>query len=191
MKHILTATILLISTICCAQKPTPKNDTLPMFKGIIYHNNVILNDIPGIGKTMVTSFTIKSTKYTPGKTASMAGIGSLRIDSSGELLFIPANDTFSGQFPAISYILNNGLIGNGTSAKILLSNTPVEATMHYFQFGRLGGGRIVMYPMGYQSYYGRVMAFYGQGCLPQYFVVLDDKSFDLWEISKEVYDRLK
>lgn len=182
---------MLCMPFCMAQtlKPTPKADTILFRKGIVFRANVIANDKPASGKMMVTGFYVKTTtKNTPGKTVNIPGCGSVRIDSSGEFIFTPFNDTFKGPLPSISYVLNNGLPGNGTSAKVAATIFDPVLVDESLYIGRSNGR--VFYVIEGRITMGDIKEWADcQGT--HHFIVWDDPKEPLWKIPENVYQLLK
>ncbi|PWV65886.1 Ig-like domain-containing protein, partial [Plasticicumulans acidivorans] len=63
--------------------------------------------------------------YGPGETATIPGIGTLRIDADGQYLFTPAHD-YSGPVPTVTYTLSDG--GLSDTATLSIDVRPVADT---------------------------------------------------------------
>ena len=187
---ILISFVLFCLDSFCQVKPTPVNDTLGITSGRVYRSNVLYNDIKPGGKLIVTGFTVKTTtKRIPGTTVTIAGIGSLRVDSSGLLLFIPYNDTFIGELPAITYTLNNGLAGNGQSAKLFLNVfKPIQTPDMIMEFGKTKYG--IMMESNGLTCFGSMREYYECGVL-KHMIIFKDAVMPLWLIPEEIYLQLK
>ncbi len=135
ISRVLLVVLAFMLAYCCAgQKPIPVNDTLSFGNNCLrcsYVANLLNNDI-GANK-FVTSFTIK-TKLTAGKTATIADVGTVKIDSNGRLEFKPFNDTFAGKLPEIRYIINNSMGGDGKGANVYLSVFKEKPTTTYYNY---------------------------------------------------------
>ena len=107
---------------------TPVDQTL----GLVADSNITREDSTASGNVLandrnvtgLTSFLIlnDTTVYTAGQTASMAGIGSLKISANGAYSFTPVAN-WNGSVPEVTYTANNG----GTSTLAILL-TPVDDT---------------------------------------------------------------
>lgn len=110
--------------------------------------NVLANDTTTTGVLSVLSFRVRingddpgETTFDAGQTATIAGVGSLRINASGALSFTPLPN-YAGAVPPVYYLMTNGIgvrLGTVTitltptndapvavnDARITLVNTPI------------------------------------------------------------------
>ncbi|MEI6822519.1 MAG: Ig-like domain-containing protein, partial [Bacteroidota bacterium] len=105
------------------------NATTPENTPVI--GNVLTNDSDPDGNTItVTGFSIGSTTYTSGTTATITGIGTIIINSNGSYTFTPSSN-WTGTVPAIPYAITDGNGGTAT-ANLNIIVTPV---IHYVDLG--------------------------------------------------------
>lgn len=90
------------------------NDTLSVEEGSTLVANVLANDDTQGGSLSVLEFRVllaaddeAETVFTAGRTATIAGVGTVRITAAGSLTFTPA-PFWSGSVPAIRYAVTNG-----------------------------------------------------------------------------------
>ncbi|PPK35096.1 hypothetical protein CD175_30345, partial [Pseudomonas laurylsulfatiphila] len=76
------------------------------------------------GAVSVVNFTIGSTTYTAGSTATIANVGTLVIAANGAYTFTPAAN-YNGTVPTVTYTVTDGLGPNVTST-LNISVTPVD-----------------------------------------------------------------
>lgn len=135
MKNLLFIMVFMAVSIAHAQtQPIPVADTLKVYSGSIYVKNLLLNDIGADKK--ITSFKVKTTSYAIGKTATMAGIGTIKIMGDGIMTFTSVK-TYTGPAPDIQYTINNTIVTKpGKSAKILITIIPQPAPDSTYLIGK-------------------------------------------------------
>ncbi|MBA1296908.1 hypothetical protein G7025_26565, partial [Pseudomonas lurida] len=69
--------------------------------------NVLTNDSDVDNVLTVASFTVNGTNYQAGRTAVIAGVGTITIGTDGAYAFTPVKD-FNGDVPQIGYTTNTG-----------------------------------------------------------------------------------
>jgi len=123
---------------CYAIKPVPKNDTIRIPEGSKMAGiNLLNNDIKGtLGTMVVTSIQYKTASYpfTVDKTINITGYGTVTITSAG-ILKASILPGVVKQFPEIRYMLNDGAIGNGKSADIVIIGTKIPLNAGIFHEG--------------------------------------------------------
>ncbi len=72
----------------------------------------------------VTRFSVDGHDYNAGDTATLAGKGTLTINSDGSYLFTPVAD-WNGALPQVTYTVSDGLIHGDSTTTLDLSVTPV------------------------------------------------------------------
>ncbi|KAB2925548.1 MAG: tandem-95 repeat protein, partial [Dechloromonas sp.] len=82
--------------------------------------NVLSNDADVDNALSVTSFTINGTTYAAGSTATLAGIGTLVIESDGDYTFTPETN-WNGSVPQATYTTNTG-----STSTLDITVTPVD-----------------------------------------------------------------
>ncbi|HEU4708397.1 MAG TPA: tandem-95 repeat protein, partial [Methylophilaceae bacterium] len=89
--------------------PTLTADTKTMLEdGGTATGNVLTNDSDRDGDTLsVTQFVVNGTTYSAGTTASIAGVGSLVINSNGSYSFTPTAN-YGGTVPSVTYTVSDG-----------------------------------------------------------------------------------
>ncbi|WP_170291476.1 cadherin-like domain-containing protein, partial [Dechloromonas hortensis] len=76
------------------------------------------------GPVSVTTFTVNGTTYAAGATATLAGVGTLVINTDGSYTFTP-NANYNGTVPVATYTLTDGSGANDTST-LAITVTPVN-----------------------------------------------------------------
>ncbi|MBQ0944959.1 tandem-95 repeat protein [Ideonella sp. 4Y16] len=94
--------------------------------------NVLVNDSDVDGDALsVTGFTVDTNgdgvaeAFTPGQTATIAGVGTLRLDADGGYVFTPAAD-YSGPVPVVGYTISDGHGGQDSATLSLGPVRPVD-----------------------------------------------------------------
>ncbi|MBQ0958590.1 tandem-95 repeat protein [Ideonella sp. 4Y11] len=94
--------------------------------------NVLDNDSDLDGDALsVTGFSVDTNgdgvaeAFTPGQTATIAGVGSLRLDADGAYVFTPAAD-YSGPVPLVGYTISDGHGGQDSATLSLGPVRPVD-----------------------------------------------------------------
>ena len=97
-------------------------DTALVVAGAQAAGNVLLNDLDPDGSLVLASFTYQGTRYAAGTPATVAGWGTLTMQSSGAYTFVAASP-FTGASPlVVTYTVHTGA---STSLSITLNHTPV------------------------------------------------------------------
>ncbi|UCO96924.1 retention module-containing protein [Metapseudomonas lalkuanensis] len=95
---------------------TPENDApiasndgpVPVIEDIAAVGNVLTNDSDVDNDTLtVTQFEVGGSTYTAGQTATLAGVGTLVINSNGSFTFTPALN-YNGPVPTATYTVSDG-----------------------------------------------------------------------------------
>ncbi|HNN46469.1 MAG TPA: retention module-containing protein, partial [Azospira sp.] len=105
--------------------------------GVAISRNVLSNDTDPEGRSLnVTGFRVDTNgdgtpeTFTPGQTATIAGVGTLTIAVNGVYTFTPAAG-FTGTVPAISYTVTDGALSAGSTLTLTVlggPNSPPVAT---------------------------------------------------------------
>ena len=102
--------------------PTPDVNTTPEDTAV--SGNVLTNDSDADGNPLtVTQFVVNATTYAAGATATLAGIGTLVINTNGSYTFTPALN-YTGPVPTATYTVTDGT--NPTTSTLNISVTPVN-----------------------------------------------------------------
>ncbi len=100
--------------------PVGRNDARLFATGQQTTGNVLVNDLDVEGSALsVTQFTWNGVTTAAGGTATVAGVGTLRINASGSYTFTPVAD-YSGPVPPATYTLSDGSL----TATAMLGFTP-------------------------------------------------------------------
>ncbi|WP_193786756.1 cadherin-like domain-containing protein, partial [Legionella moravica] len=77
------------------------------------------------GPVSVTQFTVAGdpATYNVGDTATITGIGTLRIDANGDFSFIPAAN-YNGAVPVVTYTMSDG--SSSDTSTLSIEVTPVD-----------------------------------------------------------------
>ncbi|WP_280347124.1 Ig-like domain-containing protein, partial [Pseudomonas sp. BN414] len=95
---------------------TPENDApvasddgpVPVIEDIPTTGNVLTNDSDVENDTLtVTQFEVGGSTYLAGQTATLAGVGTLVINSNGSFTFTPAPN-YNGPVPTATYTVSDG-----------------------------------------------------------------------------------
>lgn len=106
--------------------PEAVADSQTLAENTVANGNVLGNDVEINGQPLsVTEFSVDGTTYASGATASIAGVGSLVINTDGSYTFTPAANYY-GPVPQVSYTINDGL--GSASSTLDLTVTPVGPT---------------------------------------------------------------
>ncbi|SFJ17310.1 CshA-type fibril repeat-containing protein [Phyllobacterium sp. CL33Tsu] len=102
------------------------NDVATTPEDITLNGNVLANDVgPDSAPISVVDFQVAGdpTVYTPGSTATVAGVGALTINLDGSYTFVPAPNYF-GPVPVVTYTATNGTVSD--TATLIITVTPVN-----------------------------------------------------------------
>jgi len=101
---ILANNVTIINDIATTNEDTPVT------------GNVLTNDTgsgsPAVALT-VTTFTVGGVTYNAGQTATIAGVGTIVVDTDGSYTFTPVAN-YNGNVPAITYTATDTNGGSGT-----------------------------------------------------------------------------
>ncbi|MDO6388409.1 tandem-95 repeat protein, partial [Uliginosibacterium sp. 31-12] len=113
----ITITPVNDAAVLTADSATTNEDTA-------VSGNVLSNDTDVDSALTVGSFTWNGTTYSAGATATITGVGSLRIGSNGAYTFTPASN-YNGSVPTATYsVLEDG--STSASSTLSLGITPVN-----------------------------------------------------------------
>ncbi|WP_280347120.1 Ig-like domain-containing protein, partial [Pseudomonas sp. BN414] len=89
--------------------PVASNDgPIPVTEDIAASGNVLTNDSDVENDTLtVTDFTFGGSTYLAGQSATVAGVGTLEINSDGSFTFTPAPN-YNGPVPTATYTVTDG-----------------------------------------------------------------------------------
>ncbi|MBT2339800.1 MULTISPECIES: Ig-like domain-containing protein [Pseudomonas] len=110
--------------------------------------NVLPNDSDPDGNALsVSGFTVAgvSGSFNPGDTATISGVGTLRINADGSYLFTPA-PTYHGDVPVITYSIRDGVGGSDSADLTLRVNAPpvaVDDGLQTVQQGNPASGNVL------------------------------------------------
>ncbi|WP_423202767.1 tandem-95 repeat protein [Legionella moravica] len=101
------------------------NEVLSTAEDTTLNGNVLTGTSSVDGPVSVAQFTVAGdvTVYNAGDTASIAGIGTVRIDFNGAFSFIPAANYY-GAVPVVTYIMSDG--SSSDTSTLSISVTPVD-----------------------------------------------------------------
>jgi gliding motility-associated-like protein len=123
-----TATATLIISISAVNdNPVAVDDNFHLDEYVSFASNVLTNDSDSDGDTLsVTQFVVAglSSTFIAGQTATIASVGTLKINANGTFTFIPVN-TFGGNVPKITYTVMDP--NNGTAIAILTMIISVDS----------------------------------------------------------------
>ncbi len=84
--------------------------------------NVLSNDTDVDSTLTVGSFTWNGTTYSAGATATISGVGSLVINSSGSYTFTPASN-YTGSVPTVTYnVLEDGVVSSSSTLGLSITS---------------------------------------------------------------------
>lgn len=118
---ISKSTTLTITLTGTNEAPILNSDSSAVPTNTTSTGNVLSNDSDPEGTTLtVTRFTLSgnATVYSPGQTATVAGVGSLSIASNGVWTFTPVTD-YAGNFPLVTYTATDGV--NSVTSTLFIS----------------------------------------------------------------------
>ncbi|MFP3542070.1 Ig-like domain-containing protein [Rhizobium sp. SIMBA_035] len=105
--------------------PIANDDAATVAEDTVLTGGVLANDSDPDGDTfIVTQFAFGGRTYLAGRTATLAGVGSLVINTDGSYTFTPALN-FNGSVPAATYTLRDSDGGTDT-ATLSITVTPVN-----------------------------------------------------------------
>ncbi|MEQ6289770.1 tandem-95 repeat protein, partial [Vogesella sp. GCM10023246] len=84
--------------------------------------NVLVGTSSVDGQVRISSFQIGSGSYSAGDTASISGVGTLKLSSDGSYTFTPAAN-YNGSVPTVTYTVSDGVSTDTSTLKITV--TPV------------------------------------------------------------------
>ena len=104
---------LTLSVSAQNDPPVAGVDNVPVTEDTAATGNVLTNDVDPEGQALsVTNFTVGGTTYAPGTTATIAGVGTVKILSDGSFTFMPVLN-YNGPVPAVTYTVSDTLGGTG------------------------------------------------------------------------------
>jgi gliding motility-associated-like protein len=106
--------------------PVVESETVSTAEDTPATGNVLTNDRdPESDPLTISQFTVGGVSYTPGQTATLPGVGTMTISTTGAYVFTPAANYF-GTVPPIFYSVSDGQ--STTPGSITLSVTAVNDT---------------------------------------------------------------
>ncbi len=120
--NTVTSTVSVSSS---NNSPVDGDENLTVAEDTPLTGNLLSNatDVDG-DPLSITQFTIGSTTYNPGDTATIPGVGTLIINANGTFTFTPALN-YNGPMPPVSYTVSDGNGGTDTST-LSITVTPVN-----------------------------------------------------------------
>jgi len=122
--------------------PVALPDTRSTLENVAATGNVLANDSDVDGNALsVTQFVIGGSTYAAGATATLAGVGTLTIGSTGAYVFTPATN-YSGPVPVATYTVSDGSGAANSTATSTLAitispvNNAAEPTLSVRGIGR-------------------------------------------------------
>ena len=103
---------------------TDASETVSTLEDTALSGSVLTGTSSVDGPVSVVNFTIGSTTYTAGSTATIANVGTLVIGANGAYTFTPAAN-YNGTVPTVTYTVTDGLGPDDTST-LNISVTPVD-----------------------------------------------------------------
>ncbi|WP_397453491.1 Ig-like domain-containing protein [Pseudomonas sp. NA-150] len=128
--------------------PVANDDLQTAQTGVPASGNLLANDSDPDGNPLaITGFSISGVAgtFNPGDTATLAGIGTLRINADGSYLFTP-NATYHGAVPVATYTVSDGQGGSDTAQLTLKVNAPpvaVDDGLQTVQQGQTASGNVL------------------------------------------------
>ncbi|RZI93964.1 MAG: tandem-95 repeat protein, partial [Variovorax sp.] len=121
----LTSTATLAVTVTPVNDaPVGVNDTATTLEDTPVSGNVLTNDTDVDSANLtVTQFVVGGTTYTAGQTATLAGVGTLVINTNGGYTFTPALN-YTGPVPVATYTVTDGALTS--TATLTVTITPVN-----------------------------------------------------------------
>ncbi|MFC3531623.1 tandem-95 repeat protein, partial [Vogesella facilis] len=101
------------------------NEVVSITEDTTLEANVLVGTSSVDGQVRISSFQIGSTSYTAGQTASISGVGTLKLNSDGSYVFTPAAN-YNGAVPTVTYTVSDGVSTDTSTLKITV--TPVIDT---------------------------------------------------------------
>ena len=134
------------STLTIAITPvndlTDASESVTTLEGTPVSGNVLANSVnpDGPAAASVTTFTVAgdATVYTAGQTATLAGVGTLVINSNGSYTFTPAAN-YAGVVPVTTYSVTDGLATVSSTLTIAIQNHQAQA-LHIEKFAIVADG---------------------------------------------------
>jgi CshA-type fibril repeat protein len=112
--NTVTSTISL-SVSTTNNPPVDGDENLSATEDTPLSGNLLSNATDADGDSLsITQFTIGTTTYTAGQTATISGVGTLTINADGTFTFTPAPN-YNGSVPSVSYVVSDGNGGTDTS----------------------------------------------------------------------------
>ncbi|MDB6141866.1 MAG: hypothetical protein JWP80_910, partial [Pseudomonas sp.] len=129
--------------------PIAVNDGLQITQqGQTASGNVLSNDSDPDGNPLtVSGFTVNGVagSFTAGATATIAGVGTLRLNADGSYLFTPVS-TYYGDVPVVTYSISDGNGGSATAQlSIRINGTPMAVNdgVQTVQQGQTASGNVL------------------------------------------------
>ncbi len=121
-----TATLTLSPVAAVNDAPVAVADSVTVTEDTAASGNVLVNDFDVDGDPLsVTQFEFDGVTYPAGTLATLPGIGTLTIDSSGAYTFTPATD-YAGPVPTATYTVSDGQGATATGTLTLGNVAPVN-----------------------------------------------------------------
>jgi hypothetical protein len=123
--NLSVSAILSLTINPVSDAPTPNDDRASINEDNALFGTVLSNDTDPDGDALnVISFSVDGAIYTAGSTATMEGVGTITIASTGDYVFAPALH-YTGTVPSIQYTLVDS--GNhSASANLQITLKPVN-----------------------------------------------------------------
>lgn len=114
-------------SIAANTNPVDGDEALTTGQGQTLTGNLLANASDADGDALsISAFTVNGQTYQPGQTASLANIGSLRVDGDGQFSFQP-NAQFKGEVPEVGYTVLDARGGTDTSTlRITVTAAPAS-----------------------------------------------------------------
>jgi VCBS repeat-containing protein len=120
-----TQSMSLATTSTSSGSPfTDANEVMSMAEDSIHSGSVLTGTTSSNGPVTVTTFQIAgdNTIYLAGHSATIAGVGSLLINTDGAYTFTP-NANYNGSVPLVTYTMSDGV--NSDTSTLSITVTPV------------------------------------------------------------------
>ena len=121
---LTSSSTLTINVTPVNDAPVANADTGTATEDTPLNGNVLTNDTDVDGDALhVTQFAIGGTTYAAGSTATLAGVGTLQINTDGSYNFTPAAN-YNGAVPVATYTITDGALTS--SSTLTINVTPVN-----------------------------------------------------------------
>ncbi|MEZ5107247.1 MAG: Ig-like domain-containing protein, partial [Draconibacterium sp.] len=102
-------------------KPVAVDDSFTISEDSSLNGNILSNDYdPDDDELEITQITVGGNSYSTGEDITIDGVGTVKIDSNGDIIFTPVAN-FNGEVPAITYEISDGNGGTDSAVIIIIT----------------------------------------------------------------------